>query len=82
MCSDTFKMCTDFLRIPMQSEYERTRCIYQGTVNQCFSLVVNAAFRHRLIYFIKKQVILLVKLKASKKINLLHLGCKMKAWDS
>jgi len=60
-------MCTDFLRILMHSEYERTRYIYQSTVNQCFSLVVNAGFRHRLIYFVNKPVILLVKLKASKK---------------
>lgn len=65
MCSDIFKTCTDFLRICMYSEYERTRYNYQGTVNQCFNVVAKAGFKHKLIYFIKKLTIMLVKPKAS-----------------
>lgn len=49
----------------MYSEYERTRYNYQGTVNQCFNVVAKAGFKHKLIYFIKKLTIMLVKPKAS-----------------
>lgn len=68
MRSDIFKMHTNFLRIHKHRQCERTSYIYQGTVNQRFSLVENAGFSHMLMYFIKKPVILLVKLKASKNI--------------